>query len=75
MVWFVGYETSSTTLTYCMYELSMNEEIQSKARDSIVKALKKHNNQLSYECINDMHYLEQCVNGKSILISGEFRNI
>lgn len=57
-----GYETSSTTLTYCMYELSINQDIQKKARDSVQQVLKKHGNNLTYESINEMDYLEQCIN-------------
>lgn len=64
-----GYETSSTTLTYCMYELSVNEDIQAKARESVKDVLKKHGNKLTYESVNEMDYLEQCVNGKDTIIS------
>jgi len=62
-----GYETTSTTLTYCMYELSINQEIQKKARESVEKAIEAHGNKLTYESVNsDMHYLEQCVKGKTL---------
>jgi cytochrome P450 family 6 len=57
-----GYETSSSTMTYAMFEFSINEEIQQKARQSVYDALEKHGNQLTYDAVNDMHYLEQCVN-------------
>lgn len=59
----LGFETSSTTLTFCMYELSQSDEIQRKARESVQEALKKHGNSFTYESVNEMHYLEQCVNG------------
>jgi cytochrome P450 family 6 len=49
-------------MTYAMFELSINEEIQEKARQSVHDALKKHGNQLSYDSVADMDYLEQCVN-------------
>lgn len=56
-----GYETSSSTMTYCMYEFSVNQDIQDKARQSVKDVLKKHNNQLTYDAVADMQYLEQCV--------------
>ncbi|CRL05227.1 CLUMA_CG018145, isoform A [Clunio marinus] len=56
-----GFETSSSTMTYCMYELSINEEIQEKARQSVLEAIKKHGNELTYDAVADMDYLEQCV--------------
>jgi cytochrome P450 family 6 len=57
-----GYETSSSTMTYCMYEFAINEEIQEKARESVMEVLKRHNDQFTYESVNEMNYLEQCVN-------------
>ncbi len=45
-----------------MYELSINEEIQSKARESAIKVLEKHGNQYTYESVNEMDYIEQCIN-------------
>lgn len=48
-----------------MFELSINEEVQEKARDCVTKVLAKHNNKLTYESVNEMHYLEQCINGNS----------
>ncbi|KAG4072089.1 hypothetical protein HA402_015588 [Bradysia odoriphaga] len=57
-----GFETSSTTLTFCMYELSINEDIQRKARESVIKVLEKHGNEYTYEAVNDMEYVEQCIN-------------
>jgi cytochrome P450 family 6 len=57
-----GYETSSSTMTYCMFEFSINEEIQEKARQSVKDALTKHGGQLTYDSVADMNYLENCVN-------------
>lgn len=46
-----------------MYELSQSDEIQRKARKSVQDALKNHGNNFTYESINEMQYLEQCING------------
>lgn len=45
-----------------MYELSINEEIQRKARESAIKVLEKHGNLYTYEAVNEMEYIEQCIN-------------
>lgn len=59
-----GHETSSGVLTYCIYELSQHEGIQIKARDSIKAVLKKHGNKLTYAAVQEMQYLDQCINGR-----------
>ncbi|XP_065092339.1 probable cytochrome P450 6a13 [Ochlerotatus camptorhynchus] len=56
-----GFETSRTTMSYCLYELSLNEKAQCLARDCIRSAVAKHGG-LNYESLMDMPYLEQCIN-------------
>jgi cytochrome P450 family 6 len=57
-----SYETTSTTMQFCLFELSQNKEIQQKARDEVKKVLSKHG-ELSYEALSDMKYVEQCIEG------------
>lgn len=45
-----------------MYELSINEDIQRKARETAIKVLEKHGNAYTYESVNEMDYIEQCIN-------------
>ena len=52
-------------MQFCLYELSQNEKVQQKAREDVEKALKAHG-ELSYEALNDMKYLEQCIEGRNI---------
>lgn len=60
-----GFDTSSTTISFCLYELALNRDIQDKTRDEVLAVLRKHNGEITYECLNEMVYLEQVVNGKS----------
>lgn len=55
-----GFETSSATISHCLYELSVHQEIQEKLREEIKLALKKHG-ELNYDSLNSMPYLHQCV--------------
>lgn len=57
-----GFETSSTAMSYALYELAQDQELQEKARNDVKDALAKHNDQFTYEAMQDMHYLEQCLN-------------
>lgn len=59
-----GFETSSTTMTFALYELAKNRDIQSKVREEIRTVLKAHDGQLTYEAAADMKYLGQVVDGK-----------
>ncbi|XP_060535577.1 uncharacterized protein LOC132707671 [Cylas formicarius] len=56
-----GFDTSSTTIMFALYELSRNQELQDKAREEILSVLNRHNNEITYEAVLEMHYLEQVV--------------
>lgn len=67
-VFFVaGFETSSTTGTYCLYELAQHQDMQDKLREEINQVEKEHGG-LTYEAINEMAYLHQVVQGESIFL-------
>ncbi|KAL5291884.1 hypothetical protein ACFFRR_010952 [Megaselia abdita] len=59
-VFFVaGFETSSTTMGFCLYELSLNPEIQKTLRAEILSILKETGGELTYDSLNRMSYLEK----------------
>ncbi|XP_037941484.1 probable cytochrome P450 6a13 [Teleopsis dalmanni] len=59
-VFFVaGHDTSASTLTFCLYELALNQDIQNKARSEINEVLSAHKGILTYEAMIDMKYLLQ----------------
>ncbi|KAG5873358.1 hypothetical protein JTB14_000486 [Gonioctena quinquepunctata] len=62
LVFFVaGFETSSTTMTFALYELARAPDIQEKLRKEITSVLNKYDNKLTYENMNEMPYLQQVI--------------
>lgn len=62
-VFFVaGFETSSGTLTFALYEVAKNGKVQDKLFNEIDSVLQ--GNELNYERLQTMSYLDQVVSGK-----------
>lgn len=59
-----GFETSSTTMNFSLYELALNQDIQNKLRDEINSAIERHGGKLTYETMMDIPYLDQVINGE-----------
>jgi cytochrome P450 family 6 len=59
-----GFETSGTTLSYALYELALNPDVQSRLREEIKQVLDKHQGELTYEGMNEMSYLDMVVSGE-----------
>ncbi|KAJ3651673.1 hypothetical protein Zmor_017697 [Zophobas morio] len=61
-IWTIpGFETSSTLMSFALYELAKHQDIQEKLRVEINSVLDKHDKQVTYESIQDMKYLGQVV--------------
>ncbi|CAB3244044.1 unnamed protein product [Arctia plantaginis] len=52
-----GYANITLSVTYVMYELARNPDVQEKLREEITTVLDKHNGKLSYEALKEMKYL------------------
>lgn len=62
MFFIAGVETTSSTVTFALYEFSLNEEIQEKAREEVFKIVKEKG--LNYDSLKEMNFLEMCILGK-----------
>ncbi|XP_062133730.1 cytochrome P450 6a2-like [Drosophila sulfurigaster albostrigata] len=56
-----GFETSSSTMSYALYELSQHTDIQDKLREHINSVLQQFEGKLTYESIKAMRYLNQVI--------------
>lgn len=63
VLYVAGYETTLTTLTFCLYEMSKTREIQETLRRHIMQVFQHNNDKSNYDTINDIPYLDQVING------------
>ncbi|XP_017108337.2 cytochrome P450 6a9-like [Drosophila bipectinata] len=56
-----GFETSSTTMGFALYELAQHQDIQDRAREECREVLRRHNDTLSYESMTELVYLDQII--------------
>lgn len=57
-----GFETSSSVISYTLYELSLHPEIQEKVRQEVKRITEKHGGEITYDAIMEMNYMEMVVN-------------
>lgn len=63
-VFFVaGFETSSSTMSNCLFELAINHTIRDKLQKEISQELAKDNGAITYQGIKNMKYLDKVFNG------------
>ncbi|KAE8748379.1 Cytochrome P450 CYP6 [Frankliniella occidentalis] len=61
-VFFVaGFETTSTTTSFTLYELAKHPDIQDKVVAEMDAALAKHGGKVTYDTIMDLPYTDMCV--------------
>lgn len=60
-----GFETSSTALTFTLYEIAANKHVQVKLKEEIDRVLTKYSNNIAHEALQEMEYLDCVLNGKS----------
>ncbi|XP_011867443.1 PREDICTED: cytochrome P450 6B2-like isoform X2 [Vollenhovia emeryi] len=58
-----GYETSSSTIAFCLYELALNQEIQDRTRREVRDAIQARGGKLTYDAVQDMKYLDMVILG------------
>lgn len=56
-----GFETSSSAMSHALFELAQNQEAQDKARNAVEEALNRHDGEFNFEAINDMKYIDYCI--------------
>lgn len=61
-----GFETSSTAMTFAVYELAMNPEIQETLREEIFSVVGKFGGEITYDSLSEMKYLQMVIDGNNL---------
>ncbi|RZC42383.1 p450 domain containing protein, partial [Asbolus verrucosus] len=57
-----GYETSSLSMGFLLYELARNPDVQSKLREEVSQAFEENDGKMPYEVVQGLSYLDGVVN-------------
>ncbi|CAI6346056.1 unnamed protein product [Macrosiphum euphorbiae] len=57
LMFFAGFEPVSSTLSFCLYQLALNQNIQEEMRDEMNSKLKEHG-QMNNDFLVDLHYTD-----------------
>lgn len=58
-----GFETSATALTFCLFELALNNEHQEEVREEINSVLGQDED-MTFEALNQMVYMDMVIKGR-----------
>jgi len=58
-----GFETVSTAISFCLYELSLKKQIQDKVREEINCKLSKNNGLINNDLLIELNYLDMVLAG------------
>ena len=61
VLFFAGFETAATTLTFALHSLANDKDIQDKARRSISEVLEKYNGEWCYDSVMEMTFIDQVI--------------
>lgn len=56
-----GTESTSGTTSFTLHELCQNPNLMKRAQEDVDKSLNMHNQEISYDSINDMKFIDLCV--------------
>lgn len=64
LFYLAGFDTTASAISYCLFELSRQPQLMKRVQCEIDEIMKKHNNNITFENINEMPLLDACVRGK-----------
>lgn len=65
LIFLAGFENTSATLSFCLYELALNDKIQQKLRSEVQKTRDKYK-VIDYDALKEMPYMDAVIAGNYI---------
>ena len=62
LVFIGGFETSSTLMTFTLYELALNPGIQDRLREEVTTGIEENDGKLTYDMLFGFKYLDMVIN-------------
>lgn len=59
-----GFETSSTTMSFALYELAKSPECQRRVQTEIDEVMARNGGELTYDSLGELRYLDWCIDGE-----------
>lgn len=59
-----GSEPVSAIISFCLYELALNKDVQDKLRAEINSTNEKYDKKITNEYLAELHYADMVLNGK-----------
>lgn len=63
LFFFAGFETVSSAMSFALYELAVNPDVQEKLLEEIKEADAKNGGKFDYNSIQNMTYMDMVVSG------------
>lgn len=61
-----GFETTSAAISFTLYELALNKDIQDRVRKEIMSTF--NGKEIDYDGLQSMKYLQKVVSGKRVVL-------
>lgn len=63
LFYLAGFDTTASTVSFCLYELSRKPELMKRLQNEIDEFMTKNNDIITYEMVKEMPFLDLCFRG------------
>jgi cytochrome P450 len=64
-----GFDTTSTTLEFLLFELSRNPKAHDKLREELLRVIQEEGDKLTYNSMAKLTYMDKCIKGTILIFN------